>query len=57
MGLQEVITWIVIAGAVIVMTFNFIKSLKAFKKAEDCNGCRKSCEGCPVAPSAKIKGR
>ena len=56
MGLQEVLTWIVISGAVIVMSFNFIKSLKAFKKADDCNGCGKSCQGCPVAPSAKIKG-
>jgi hypothetical protein len=55
--MQEVITWIVIAGAVIVMTFNFIKSLKAFKKEDNCNGCGKSCEGCPVAPGEKIKDR
>jgi hypothetical protein len=55
--MQEIITWIVISGAVIVMTFNLIKSLKAFKKEDNCNGCGKSCEGCPVAPGAKIKDR
>ena len=55
--MQEIITWIVIIGAVIVMTINFIKSLKSFRKADNCNGCGNSCEGCPVAPRSKIKDR
>lgn len=54
--MQEILTWIVIIGAVAFFVIKAFKSLKSFKKSDSCNGCGSSCEGCPVAPgNRKIK--
>jgi len=54
--MQEILTWIVVIGAVVFFVIKASKSLKSFKKSDSCNGCGSSCEGCPVAPgNRKIK--
>jgi len=54
--MQEIITWIVVLGAVILLSVKALKSLKSFSKSDSCNGCGSSCGGCPVAPeNRKIK--
>jgi hypothetical protein len=56
--MQEILTWVVVIGAVTIFVIKASKSLKSFKKSANCNGCGSSCEGCPVAPgNRKIKGR
>jgi len=56
--MQEILTWIVVIGAVIFFVIKTSKSLKSFKKSDSCKGCGSSCEGCPVAPgNRKTKSR
>lgn len=47
--MQEILTWIVVIGAVILLVIKAYKSMKLFKKSDSCEGCGSSCEGCPVA--------
>ncbi len=54
--MQEIVTWIIIFGAVILLLIKALKSLKSFDKSDTCNGCGSSCSGCAVAPgNRKIK--
>ncbi len=56
--MQEIITWIVVLGAVILLAVKTLKSLKSFSKSDSCNGCGSSCSGCSIAPeNRKIKSR
>ncbi|MCX6236788.1 MAG: FeoB-associated Cys-rich membrane protein [Bacteroidia bacterium] len=56
--MQEILTWIVVIGAVILLVIKASKSMKSFKKSDSCEGCGSSCEGCPIAPgNKKTKGR
>ncbi len=56
--MQEILTWIVVTGAVILLLIKASKSLKSFKKPDSCDGCGSSCGDCPVAPgNRKIKSR
>lgn len=51
--MQEIITWLVILIAVVVLGIKTFKSAKTFKKRDSCNGCGSSCDGCPIAPGNK----
>ena len=55
--MQEIVTWIIIIGAIILLLIKALKSLKSFDKSDTCTtGCGSSCGGCPVAPeNRKIK--
>ena len=54
--MQEIVTWIIILGAVILLLIKALKSLKSFDKSDTCNGCGSSCSGCAIAPgNRKIK--
>jgi hypothetical protein len=48
--MQEILTWIIVLGAAILLVIKVSKSLKLFNKPDICSGCDNSCEGCPVAP-------
>jgi len=56
--MQEILTWIVVLGAFVLLSLKAIKSLKSFKKSNTCDGCGSTCTGCPVAPqNRKIKAK
>jgi hypothetical protein len=56
--MQEILTWIVVIGAVILLVVKTCNSMQSFKKPDKCNGCGSSCEGCTVAPkNRKISGK
>ena len=58
--MQDIITWIVVLAAILMMGYKAVQSLKAFKKTtsdSSCSGCGGGCTGCPVAPAnRKIAG-
>ncbi|HEY3390076.1 MAG TPA: FeoB-associated Cys-rich membrane protein [Prolixibacteraceae bacterium] len=54
--MQEILTFVVVLVAVILLSVKAFNSLKSFKKSDSCNGCGSSCGGCSIAPqNRKIK--
>jgi len=46
--MQEIITWMVIVAAFIIVAFNVIRTIKLFKRRDPCKGCGSTCQSCPV---------
>jgi len=51
--MQEIITWIIVVGAVAFFVVSFIRSLRSFKKPDHCGGCDSSCGACHSNPEIK----
>jgi len=50
--MQEILTWIVVIVAVMILAYKTTQSLRSFKKTDNsCTGCGGGCCGCPVAPA------
>lgn len=54
MHMQEIIVFIVVVAAAILVGYKAFKSIRTITHPDPCGGCGKSCEGCPVQPG-KIK--
>jgi hypothetical protein len=48
--MQEIIVYILIVATAILVGYKGWKSIRNISHPNPCGGCRKSCEGCPVAP-------
>jgi hypothetical protein len=46
--MQEIITWIIIVAALIILIINLIRVIKMFRKPDPCRGCGNTCSGCPI---------
>jgi hypothetical protein len=53
--MQEIIVYIVILAAVIIVGFRAYKEIRDINKPDPCGGCGKSCEGCPIQPGKMKK--
>jgi hypothetical protein len=51
--MQEIITWVVIFAAFIILAFNVFRTIKLFKRRDPCKGCGSMCESCPVYTKKK----
>jgi len=48
--MQEIIVYILIAAAAILVGYKGWKSIRNISAPDPCGECGKSCEGCPIAP-------
>jgi hypothetical protein len=54
--MQDIIVYIVIAAAVVIVGYRAYLEIRNISRPDPCGGCGKSCEGCPVQPGkAKSK--
>jgi hypothetical protein len=51
--MQEIITWIVIAAALVFVILSFLRVVKMFRKPDPCRGCGNNCSGCPIYMGSK----
>jgi hypothetical protein len=51
--MQEIITWIIIIVALVLLILNLIKAIKMFRKPDPCRGCGNTCSGCPIYMGSK----
>jgi hypothetical protein len=48
--MQEIIVYMLVLAAAILVGYKAYQAIRKISKSDPCDGCGKSCEGCPVAP-------
>ncbi|MCE1197553.1 MAG: FeoB-associated Cys-rich membrane protein [Marinilabiliales bacterium] len=55
MEMQELIVFVLVTIAAILVGIRLFKSFRRIGTDDPCGGCGKSCEGCPVSPKNRTK--